>query len=394
MAATPAIGIALSGGGVRAAVFHLGVLARLAQDDLLEDVTFLSTVSGGSIAIGLVYTLTGERWPSSRVFLTATLPEIRRRLTTTSIQADYILRTLRRPWLLSQGRAKVIAESLRHGWGMRGLLRDLPAAPRWVINAATYETGKNWRFMPQRMGDYTLGYVRDPAFPIAEAVAASAAVPFFIGPLVLRPRDYRWWQYPPGTDAVAAGDDAAGRAVVEPHPTPPPRFGRLHLWDGGVYDNLGIEQLFKGDRFRPEVDFLIVSDAAAGLTYSWKDALLRGKRVVDIATDQVRGLRSRMIVGYFERNPGSGVYLRIGNSSQDLVRKARVDPAGYAALLAAGLPGLEARQAATLGTHLKRLEPTVFDRLYRHGWEVADGTLCTRCGVRFTHQPWRAAWSG
>ena len=30
------IGIALSGGGVRATVFHLGVLARLAEDDLLE----------------------------------------------------------------------------------------------------------------------------------------------------------------------------------------------------------------------------------------------------------------------------------------------------------------------------------------------------------------------
>lgn len=98
-----------------------------------------------------------------------------------------------------------------------------------------------------------------------------------------------------------------------------------------------------------------------------------------------------MIVGYFERNPGSGVYLRIGNSSQDLVRKAKVDPTGYADLLAAGLSGHEARQAATLGTHLKRLKPAVFDRLYRHGWEVADGTLCTRCGARFTHRPWRTA---
>ena len=49
------IALALSGGGVRAAVFHLGVLARLASDDLLERVTFLSTVSGGSMAVGLVY---------------------------------------------------------------------------------------------------------------------------------------------------------------------------------------------------------------------------------------------------------------------------------------------------------------------------------------------------
>ena len=51
------IGLALSGGGFRATVFHLGVLARLAEDKRLEDVTALSTVSGGSLCIGLVYAL-------------------------------------------------------------------------------------------------------------------------------------------------------------------------------------------------------------------------------------------------------------------------------------------------------------------------------------------------
>ena len=49
------IGIALSGGGVRATVFHLGVLARLAEDSLLESISFISSVSGGSLAAGLVY---------------------------------------------------------------------------------------------------------------------------------------------------------------------------------------------------------------------------------------------------------------------------------------------------------------------------------------------------
>lgn len=41
------IGLALSGGGTRAAVFHLGVLRRLAVDGRLEQITKLSTVSGG-----------------------------------------------------------------------------------------------------------------------------------------------------------------------------------------------------------------------------------------------------------------------------------------------------------------------------------------------------------
>ncbi len=395
MTSSVTIGLALSGGGVRAAVFHLGVLARLAHDDLLESVTFLSTVSGGSIATGLVYTLAGGCWPSSRAFLTAVLPEIRRRLTTSSIQCDCVLRGVRRPWLLAWGRAKVVAESLRRSWGMRGLLTDLPTTPHWAINAATFETGKGWRFEPRRMGDYAIGYVSEPPFPIAEAVAASAAVPLFIGPLVLRTGDYSWKRYDRGFgEGQLAGDEVGDAAAGQLRPAPRPPFRRLRLWDAGVYDNLGAEPFFKDGRLRPEVTFLVVSDASAGLTLSCLDKLLGGKRLVDIARDQVRGLRARMIVDYFGRNPGSGVYLRIGNTAEYLVRGAGVDPGGYAELLAAGLPEREARQAATLGTHLKRLDPTVFDRLYRHGWEVADGTLCTRCGPQFTHRPWCAAWSG
>lgn len=50
------LGLALSGGGFRAALFHIGTLARLAELDLLKHVRVLSTVSGGSI-IGAMYYL-------------------------------------------------------------------------------------------------------------------------------------------------------------------------------------------------------------------------------------------------------------------------------------------------------------------------------------------------
>jgi hypothetical protein len=50
------IGLALSGGGFRAALYHLGVLARLAECDALRGVEVISTVSGGSI-IGAQYYL-------------------------------------------------------------------------------------------------------------------------------------------------------------------------------------------------------------------------------------------------------------------------------------------------------------------------------------------------
>ena len=50
------VGLALSGGGFRASLFHIGVLARLAEHDILRRVEVLSCVSGGSI-IGAHYYL-------------------------------------------------------------------------------------------------------------------------------------------------------------------------------------------------------------------------------------------------------------------------------------------------------------------------------------------------
>ncbi|HLT46953.1 MAG TPA: patatin-like phospholipase family protein [Rubricoccaceae bacterium] len=50
------LGLALAGGGFRASLFHVGVLRRLAELDLLRRVEVLSTVSGGSI-VGALYVL-------------------------------------------------------------------------------------------------------------------------------------------------------------------------------------------------------------------------------------------------------------------------------------------------------------------------------------------------
>lgn len=59
------IGLALSGGGFRAALYHLGVLARLAEVDALRGVEVISTVSGGSI-VGAQYYLALQQLLESR----------------------------------------------------------------------------------------------------------------------------------------------------------------------------------------------------------------------------------------------------------------------------------------------------------------------------------------
>jgi len=50
------VGLALSGGGLRASLFHLGFLAKLAERDLLRHVSVMSCISGGAI-VGTYYYL-------------------------------------------------------------------------------------------------------------------------------------------------------------------------------------------------------------------------------------------------------------------------------------------------------------------------------------------------
>ena len=55
-----AVGLALSGGGIRSAVFCLGVVQVLAEKNFLKDVDFLSTVSGGGYAGSFVTSRIGS----------------------------------------------------------------------------------------------------------------------------------------------------------------------------------------------------------------------------------------------------------------------------------------------------------------------------------------------
>jgi hypothetical protein len=63
----PHIGLALSGGGVRSATFSLGFLRRLAKNELLHRVDYLSTVSGGGYTGGMLGRLYSQQNNPDRV---------------------------------------------------------------------------------------------------------------------------------------------------------------------------------------------------------------------------------------------------------------------------------------------------------------------------------------
>ncbi|MCC9642083.1 patatin-like phospholipase family protein [Rhodopirellula sp. JC740] len=385
------IALAFSGGGVRATVFHLGVLARLARENLLGNVSSISSVSGGSLAAGLVFATTGHRWPSSHEYLHEVVPEILRLLTTRNLQRSYVLKSLMFPWQILSGRASVLGDELERQWNIQGDLSDLPESPRWLINATCYQTGKNWRFERDLMGDYQTKYIVDPKFRLSHALAASAAVPGLIGPLILKSKHHRWNEF----------RDDEWKSI-------PPKYKRLHLWDGGVYDNLGVEALFKpGLGLADGSDFLIVCDASRPLAHEtrrsrWRPGYLKASmRLVDVATDQVRSLRARMLIEYFKQNPGTGAYLRLGLKNkrpgpQSESPLSSSDPALQRAGKSASKahwneqPSLtddEVKRVAKIETTLRRLSHHEFSLLFRHGYEVANGTLARYGGESLDQIP-------
>jgi NTE family protein len=222
------------------------------------------------------------------------------------------------------------------------------------------------------MGDYASGYVASPRLPLADAMAASAAVPGLIGPLVLDTKRYEWSQFAPGATTLS--------------PANAPSFRRIHLWDGGVYDNLGVEALFKaegGGVYRDEYNFLLVSDGSSPLRPKSASPFGGALRLIDVATSQIRALRSRSLVDHFRTQQNSGAYLRLGNTAEVIARAAgRPSPAEKT--LSAGTVD----QLSRMGTHLRAMPTTEITTLCRHGWEVADYTLSSYSPDYFEHVPW------
>jgi NTE family protein len=369
------IALALSGGGFRATVFHLGVLARLAEEDQLENVTYLSTVSGGSLCTGLVYALNKFQWPNSKVYKEKVLPEARKVITTKDLKGAMITRVLTHILDITDTRADDLSELIREHWGINFSLKDLPEAPRWMINATCYETGKNWRFERFRMGDYAFGYTYDTDIPLSDAMAASAGFPGLIGALALETSGRKWFNYKTDVkDALVMDAESSKKKKIQ---SIQPAYSPVHLWDGGVYDNHGLEGLHdfvKG--WKEDIDFLIVSDAAGR---SKPQAYRAGPKALEriitgIMMDQIRSLRARAILERIINHGDRGAFLQMGNTCEFVLNEA-----DRAAEIPEKSPGClskeEADRAATMETDIGKLDDKTFERVFRHGFEVADYTL-------------------
>lgn len=315
------VGLALSGGGFRAAAFHLGVFRRLLARGILWDLDLLTCVSGGSIAGAFLASHWGEE---------DALDQLEHYLQNTSIAVSSVIGGILDPF---HSRLDKLRDAYERDLFKGGTLGSLQQGPRLYLNATNLATGNMFFFVtggggPAEMGEWELGTVNANSFELSRAVAASSAFPPVFPPLRLDPDEY-----------PAGGVDY------------------VTLSDGGVYDNLGVNPLM---RSRNALDYVIVSDAGKPFeiderpTESGTAVLVAS---IDILMEQVRGLQFRRLE-LSASQPGGlkPVWFSI-NSEKGEVR------AGDAAF------------ASAIRTHLKRLSKAEMDVLTRHAGALLEHRL-------------------
>jgi NTE family protein len=268
---TSRIGLALSGGGYRAAVFHLGTLQKLEELKILSKVDVISTISGGSIT-GAALCLHEGDYPSFHKVMydkLKTKSVIREILTSYSLVSLYLFFLTfiglgvyflfsDHQWLFIidmiimcllflkyQFRLFPISKDIEKAYdkfffsGAR--LKDLKDKPLLAIGSSNLQTGRPFTFSKLKMNDstYTFEYAPPVAFvqdnfPLSRAVTASSCVPYAFTPVTIDKMFYK---------------DEEDAVRISPQ-----------LVDGGVYDNQGIQKITQPKSLY-ECNTIIVSDA-------------------------------------------------------------------------------------------------------------------------------------
>jgi len=296
------VALALSGGGFRAALFHLGALRRLNELGVLSRVDTISSVSGGSILSAHLADRIRD-WPETGEVIDDWDGRVARPFhgfAKRNIRTGPLLRRAL-PWNWRRGSASARALADIYERRLTGLrLRQLPvppARPRFIFCSSDLTFGVNWVFDSaargdgtSRAGDYQAGYARPiPDWPLARAVAASSCFPPVFDPLEGGVR---------GSDLTRGRYKKADRDEL---------IAAIRLSDGGVYDNLGLEPVWKDHQT------LLVSDGGATFDpVRLAGVFWRVERYTSVVENQARGLRKRWLIAGFLRKEFFGTYWGVG----------------------------------------------------------------------------------
>lgn len=294
------IALCLSGGGYRAALFHLGVMRCLHDMGILQTVRTVSSVSGGSIISAFIAKRLVEEkimdgmnfsdWEAqvSSKFRSFVLNDIRTVPFFAHVLWNWIAPKWRARHLQRKYSKKLL--TINDGTVRRELkLIDLPEKPYFVFCSTDLTFGVNWIFTREKVGDYRVGYADAGDWPLAAAVTASSCFPPIFGPMVL---------------SLVADEFKGGSYEKDDRAA---MLSRINLTDGGVYDNLGLEPVDRG------YQTLIASDGGSPFGFVGKgNALSRLMRYTTVIMNQVASLRKRVFFTGIKKGWYDGLYIGIG----------------------------------------------------------------------------------
>lgn len=269
------VAISLSGGGFRAAMFHLGTLSYLNHlrmpngRPFLDIVNIISTVSGGSIT-GLWYLMNY----SKGVETDESIRQLYKILNETDIPSkalDLLLAKGNETNSLIKQFEKVYDSLFFHGERFK-LLQDVvdnTHIHHYSANGTDFSTGYAFRFQASRKiinakPEFSRGFVGNWAnripwdvasdFKLSEILAVSSCFPGAFEPMIY-PNDFE-------ISSMTKHKDYIEEVAKSP----------IHLMDGGIVDNQGIEPIVLANNqmaidLKPHdgekcIDLVIVSDVA------------------------------------------------------------------------------------------------------------------------------------
>jgi NTE family protein len=297
------LGLALSGGGFRATLFHIGSLWRLNELGWLKKIDEITSVSGGSITAAFL----GLHWKDLKFNSNGTAGNFKeiivsplREFCSKTIDVKVIVGGMLLPFVHP---SDLIIKSYNNNLFHDSTLQDLPSdkeGPRFTIYATSLQTGASVRFERPYLGDYHIGIIPSPKIPIAQAVAASSAFPPVLCPVIID-LDPSSWKNEPG---ALLYNNLNLRS-------------KLVLGDGGIYDNLGLQRICR------DCETVLVSDA--GAPFEVKDCpcfirfslVARTLRTLDITTEQTRALRKHKLIDEFKVKAKEGTYWGISTDIDD-----------------------------------------------------------------------------
>ncbi len=318
------IGLSLSGGGFRAAGFHLGVFKKLQELGILWNIDLLTCVSGGSIAGAFLAT----RWGND-----SALDKLEEYLRNTSIDIETTLWGILNPF---ESRTEALASSYKEDLFGDLSLDHLKNGPRIYLNATNLATGNMFFFVAgggdkSEMGEHELGQVDSPNYPISKAVAASSAFPPVYPPLRVDKDHFSV----PSVDYVA-------------------------LTDGGVYDNLGVNPLLR--KQRNKLDYSITSDAGKPFEIDQTptgSSVAVLKESLDIMMEQVRGQQFQRLLWQYRAGEGPKPIWFSIDSDEGEIQEG------------------DSESASSIATRLKCLRNIEIEVLMRHGGALVESRLRT-----------------